>query len=83
MNAHIDFGSLFAGENLKPDGSNFIEWYQRLRGILYQNNVLYTIEEPIGEEPGDDADEVEDDVFRVRWDYYLLVQIAIVNSMTP
>jgi hypothetical protein len=54
-----------------------------LRGILYQNNVLYTIEEPIGEEPGDDADEVEDDAFRVRWDYYLLVQIAIVNTIIP
>jgi hypothetical protein len=30
-----------------------------------------------------DADEVEDDAFRVRRDYYLFVQIAIVNTMTP
>lgn len=83
MNAHINFGSLFAGENLRPDGSNFIEWYQRLRNVLHQNNVLYTIEEPIGEEPGDDMDEVDDDAFRARRDYYILVQVAIINTMIP
>ena len=42
MNAYIDFVPWFAEESLRADGSNFIEWYRRLRALLQPNATLYT-----------------------------------------
>ena len=46
---HIDHGSWFQQEELKVDGSNFVDWFQHFRGLLYVNNILYVIEEPLGD----------------------------------
>jgi hypothetical protein len=74
---------MFEVELLKPDGSNFIDWYQCLRSLLKQSNAFFTIIEPLGLGPDDDADEVEEDAFRDRWDYYTLAESIILSSMEP
>jgi hypothetical protein len=74
---------LFEGELLKPDGSNFIEWYERLRSSLKRSNAFFTIIEPLGLGHDDDTDEVEEDAFRDRRDYYTLAKAAILSSMEP
>jgi hypothetical protein len=83
MNAHINFTNLFEVELLKPDGSNFIDWYQCLRSLLKQSNAFFTIIEPLGPGPDEDADEVEEDAFRDKHDYYTLAEAAILSSMEP
>jgi hypothetical protein len=83
MNANINFTTLFEGESLEPDGSNFIDYYKRLRSLLKRSGAFFTIIEPLGLEPDDDADEAEDDAFRDKRDYYTLAEAAILSSMAP
>jgi hypothetical protein len=83
MNAHTNFTAFIEGEPLKPDGSNFIDWYERLRSSLKRSNAFFTIIEPLGPELDDDADEAEDDAFRDRRDYYTIAESAILSFMTP
>jgi hypothetical protein len=83
MNAHINCTALFEGEPLKPDGSNFIDWYERLRSSLKRSNAFFMIIEPLGPEPDDDADEAKDDAFRDRRDYYTIAESAILSSIEP
>jgi hypothetical protein len=61
MNAHINFMPLFDKEPLRPDGTNFIDWYQRLRNTLLRSNALFMIVEPLGPRPGIDMDQAEED----------------------
>jgi hypothetical protein len=44
---------------------------------------FFTIIEPLGPGPDDDSDEVEEDAFRDRRDYYTLAEVAILNSIEP
>ena len=83
MNAYIDFVPWFAEESLRADGSNFIEWYRRLRALLQPNATLYTIEKPLGDSPGNGVALDEMQRFLARRDYYVLVQMAVVHSMVP
>ena len=50
-----DYGSMFVAEELRLDGSNFIEWYQRLREVLATNDQLYVLHETLEEKPQDSA----------------------------
>jgi hypothetical protein len=83
MNVHINFKALLEGEPLKPDGSNYIDWYEHLRILLKRSSAFFMIIEPLGPEPDDDADEYEDDRFRDRWDYYNQTEAAILSTMEP
>jgi hypothetical protein len=83
MNAHINFTSLFEGGPLKPDGSNFIDWYERIRSSLKRSSAFFTIIEPLGLESDDDVDEGKDDAFRDRRDCYTLVEATILISIVP
>jgi hypothetical protein len=79
---------MFDGEPLKPDGTNFIDWYQRLRSSLLRSsllrsNALFMILEPLGPRLGIDADQVEEDAFRDRRDYYTLAGTAIIKAVDP
>jgi len=82
-NVYFDTGSFLRDEELKADGSNFIDWYQRLRGILYVNDLLYTIEEPLGDKPDDSASEEEDEEYRTRRDMDITVQCTMLYSIVP
>ena len=46
-------GRFEAGEDLKLDGSNFIDWFKRLCDMLKSNNQIVLIREWLGEEPED------------------------------
>ena len=50
-----DYGSLFVAEELHLDGSNFIEWYLRLREVLSTHEELYVLHETLEEKPKDSA----------------------------
>ena len=41
----LDFIPFFLAKELRIDGSNFAEWYQRLRDTLETNNFLFMIDE--------------------------------------
>ena len=47
------------GERLRVDGSNFIDWYLRLRTSLKRANILFTIEMHVEEHPDDDVGDQE------------------------
>ena len=47
----VDYGSLFVAEKLRLDGSNFVEWYLRLREVLHTNDELYVLDKPLEECP--------------------------------
>ena len=50
---YIDMVSFLHGERLKENGSNFADWYLRLRTSLKRANVLFTIEVHVEEHPDD------------------------------
>ena len=81
MNAFINFAPWFAAEHLRADGSNFIDWYRRLRTLLQPSNVLCMIEMPLAEGPNNGLGLELDQEFLTRRDYYILVQMAIVDAM--
>ena len=80
-NLNINYGSFLHEEQLESDGSNFIDWYQRLRGVLLQNDLLYVIEEPLGYAPRDSASEHDYDEYRDRRDSTIAVQSMMRLSM--
>jgi hypothetical protein len=48
MNAYVNFMHFFNRGGLRPNGSNFNDWYLRLRSTLQQYDILYMIEDPFG-----------------------------------
>ena len=46
-----DYGCMFLADELRLDGSNFAEWYLRLREVLHTNAELYVLHEPLEECP--------------------------------
>ena len=50
-----DYGSLFVAEEPRLDGSNFVEWYLRLREVIHTNAELYVLDEPLEDKPDDSA----------------------------
>src|SRR4051812_2918461 len=64
MLEHRELYSFVSGEKLKVDGSNFVDWYLRLRTLLKRANILFVIEESVGEPPGNNMDE------KVMLDYH-------------
>ena len=73
MNAFVNFVPWFAAESLRADGSNFIEWYRRLRALLQPSGILYTIEKPLGGKPGNGTGWKEVQGFLASRDYYLMI----------
>ena len=57
MNEHRELISFMRGERLKEDGSNFVDWYLRLRTVLKRANVLFVIQEHLGNPPDDNMNE--------------------------
>src|SRR3954463_10649170 len=47
------------GERLRENGSNFADWYSRLRTSLKRENILFTIEIHVEEHPDDDVGDQE------------------------
>src|ERR1041385_4865874 len=47
------------GKRLKVDGSNYADWYSRLRTSLKRSNILFTIEMHVEEHPDNDVGDQE------------------------
>ena len=45
------------GERLRENGSNFADWYLRLRTSLKRVNILFIIESHVGDPPDNNGDE--------------------------
>ena len=59
MHEHRELLSFMGGENLKVDGSNFADWYLRLRTALKRADILFIIESHVGDPPDNNGDEQE------------------------
>ena len=70
----VRVSSLVTGEKLKPDGSNYVAWFGRLREILIKNNILRAIRIPLGALPSNVNDF---DEYRVNQDNALVVKWVI------
>ena len=78
---HVDLYAFMAGETLKVDGSNFVDWYLRLRAMLKRRFALHVIQGHVGNPPELSADEQEINDFRTRRELYFLVKYVMIHSM--
>jgi hypothetical protein len=77
----LDFTHFFNGQDLSPDGSNFTNWYLRLRKSLQSSQTLFTIIEPLGLPPEEHSDEAMINPFRYRQNCYFVVRTTIHSMM--
>ena len=78
---NYDLDHLFWRPSLKVDGSNFVDWYQEIRGSLWVNKILYVIEEPLGDKPYTSASQEDKDAYRERRDTFITIQITMISCM--
>ena len=78
---NFDYGSFLRDEELKKDGSNFIEWYRHLRMLLVANDKLYVIQKPLGDKPGDSTSKEDNFNYQTRSDDSIIVQCAMIFAM--
>ena len=69
----LEFNHFINKESLRNDGSNFMKWYRNLKGVLYQNDISYMIEEFLGDNPGNSASAEAKEDFRQRRDIFMSV----------
>ena len=78
---NINLGSFLFDEKLKSDGSNFINWYQRLRDTLDSNNLLYVIYKTVRRYTRDSAGENDNGDYHDRRSLSIEVQNTMLHSM--
>ena len=78
-----DISHLYWQPLLKADGSNFMRWYEQIRGNLKKNNILYTLEEHLEDKAGPSASQEEDDKYRDRREAFIEVQSLLTHIMEP
>ena len=69
----LEFNHFIRKGNLRNDGSNFMTWYRNLKGVLYQNDISYVIEEFLGDKPGNSASAEAKEDFCQRRDIFMSV----------
>ena len=80
---HYDTSELFFHPLLKPYGSNYKQWYELIRVNLKKNDILYTLEELLGERPGPATSQEYDDDNRRRQDAFIEGDVTITHLMEP
>src|ERR1041385_8305245 len=81
-NEHREFLSFMGGDRLKVNGSNFVDWYLRLRTSLKRVNILFIIESHVGDPPDNNGDEQEMmDYYVCRYKYFV-VKNVMEHSMS-
>ena len=78
---NFEFCVFFRSEDLRLDGSNLAGWYYRLMDTLKSNNLLFVLEEPLGDPPGDSASEEDDEQWHDRRDVYCCVETLMRTCM--
>ena len=80
---YLDDKHFLMGASLKSDGSNFIDWYFRLRSVLWQNSVLYVLKELLEDKP-DSIVCIEEKLFYLqRHDLFIYVESLMRSTMDP
>ena len=63
-------------------GTNFQEWYRRLRIVLRQERKYYVLETPLPQEPPQNASRAEKEAYKKHKDDSLDVQCIMLSSMS-
>ena len=79
---HRELLSFMGGEKLKVDGSNFADWYLRLRTSLKRANILFIIERHVGDPPDNNGDKQEILDYSVRRQKYSVVKNVMEHAMS-
>ena len=77
----LEFDRFIRKESLRNDGSNFLTWYKNLKGVLFQNDIPYVIQEFLGDKPGNSACAEAKEQFLQRKDIFMTVQITMYTCM--
>ena len=83
QNVYLDDTAFLWSENLKSDGSNFVEWYLRLRDMLWVNDVLYVIQKQLGDKPENSASESDKLAYQICRDLFICVECTMHCTMAP
>ena len=83
-NAHVNmnFNAFLEKTKLKDDGSNYSDWVRNLRIILIAAKKVYVLDEPLGEAPILENQDVMN-AWQSRADDYSLVQCGMLYSLEP
>ena len=73
--------SLLNKLRLKPDGSNFKRWYERLWSYLNRRNMLFTLEEHLEERPSPSVSQEENERRHYRVDAFDGVHEILFKTM--
>ena len=71
---------------LKKDklvGTNFLDWFRNLRIVLTQERKLYVLENPLPEEPANDAPRAQKNAYEKHFDDSLEVSCLMLDTMVP
>ena len=77
----INFNAFLEKENLKNNGSNFADWFRKLRIVLNAGNLTYVLDAPLGDPPAVIATDEVKNVFLARKNQYSIVQCAILYGL--
>ena len=80
---YLDPGSILPEERLNVEGSNYVDWFYRLREILRTYNLVHVIEGPLEDAPDADASirELEDHVIKLN--HTIAVKNLMHESVAP
>ena len=81
-NVNMNFNAFLEKTKLKDDGSNYTDWVQNLRIILIAAKKAYVLDEPLGEAPIPENQDVMN-TWQSRADDYSLVQCGMLYSLEP
>jgi hypothetical protein len=80
---HFGVGCYLLADDLRLDGSNFPGWHLCLRNVLFHNDLLFMIREPLAEAPGRNATAQDREEYRETREIAIEVHILMSTSMEP
>ena len=69
-------------EKDKLTGTNFLDWFQNLRIVLKQERKLYVLDEPLPEEPADNAPRAEKNAYEKHHNDSIDVACLMLATMS-
>ena len=80
---HLNPASILPEEILNVEGSNYVDWFYRLREILRTYNLVHVIEGPLGDAPSADADVGELEEHVIALNHTIAVRNLMHESIAP